>query len=395
MRGSIRQRGEKTWLLVLEFGYRHDPQTGKSKRVQKYQTYHGTRKQAEAKLNDLISDVQHDTFIASDKRTVGEWLESWVDLAIKPPMRTQRASETYQSVIRLHLKPALGDLRLQGLRVLDVEKFLAEKAEQKLAPATLEKIFTVLSSALKAAVRSGLVARNVASAVANKPHAPEGHSEAVSNCRNAEDAGTFLRYAKTIGPQPAAFVALALDAGMRKSELAGLQWADVDLVQGRVLVQRQLLSGGKAPEFIPPKGKRARTIEIAPETVELLKKHKIHQSALKMKHRRDWHEQGLVFAKPWNEVLSLVSLGQALQINNLGDKQFATMIANAGVPRISLHGLRHTCATLLLMAGVPSRVVQERLGHKKIETTLSVYAHVLPGQQRDAAKRLATILHSS
>jgi integrase len=167
----------------------------------------------------------------------------------------------------------------------------------------------------------------------------------------------------------------------------------VDLVQGRVLVQLQLLKGGAEPKFIVPKGKRARPIDIAPETVDLLKAHKVKQSALKMRHRREYHDHGLVFAKPWNQIgRSLSTFGQPLQVNNLGERELAPLIASAEVPPISLHGLRHTCATLLLAAGVPSRVVQERLGHQKIETTLSVYAHVMPGQQRDAANRLAAVL---
>src|SRR5438034_7264401 len=145
MRGSLRQRGDKAWLLTLEFGYRRDPETGKSKRIQKYVTFHGTKREAEAKLNDLTRDVQHDTFIEPDKRTVGEWLDTWVDLAIKPPQRTQRAYDTYVSVIKLHLKPAFEHVRLQGLRVLDIEAFLAKKGET-LGPAMLEKVFTVLSS---------------------------------------------------------------------------------------------------------------------------------------------------------------------------------------------------------------------------------------------------------
>jgi integrase len=393
MRGSLRQRSNGSWLLTLEFGYRYDPETGRNKRIQKYITFHGTKRQAETRLNDLIRDVQHDTFIQPDKRTVGEWLDTWVDLAIKPPQRTERAYDTYRSVIAVHLKPAFEHVRLQGLRVLDVEAFLTSKAAT-LAPATMEKVYTVLSSALKAAVRNSLVARNVASAVANKPHAPEGHSKAVSNCWSAEDAAAFLVVARATGPQPAAFFALALDSGMRKSELAGLRWTDIDLVQGRVVVQRQLLTGGHEPVFTVPKGKRARIIDLAPETIDLLKAHRVHQAAVKMRHRRDYHDHGLVFAKPWNELgRTLSALGDPLQINNLGEREFEPLISAAKVSPISLHGLRHTCATLLLAAGVPSRVVQERLGHKKIETTLSVYGHVLPGQQRDAARRLGSLLY--
>lgn len=393
MRGSLRQRGVNSWRLTLEFGYQRDPVTGTLKRVQKYVTVRGTRRDAQNRLNDLLHDVQHDSFIQPDKRTVGQWLETWVDLAIKPPQRTPRAYDTYQSVIAIHLKPALGHVRLQGLRALDIEAFLASK-RLTLAPATLEKIYTVLSSALKAAVRSRLVMKNVASEVTNRPRTPEDAGRAISNCWTAEQAAAFLVVARAAGPQPAAFFGVALDAGMRKSELAGLAWSHVDWAQGRLLVQRQLLTGGPDPVFVPTKGKRARSIDLAPETLELLKAHRAAQAAIKMRYRRQYHDHGLVFAKPWaDEGAGRNSMGQPLQINNLGEREFAPLIAAAEVSPISLHGLRHTCATLLLAAGVPSKVVQERLGHKKIETTLEVYAHVLPGQQRDAARRLGVLLY--
>ena len=186
MRGSIRQRSPGSWRLTLEFGYIPDPVTGKPRRVQKFITVRGTKRYAEARLNDLLADVQDGTFIAPDKRTVGEWLDDWLELAIKPPRRTQRAYDTYKSVIVLHLKPKLGAVRLQALRCVDVEALLARKSE--LAPATLEKIFTVLSSALKAAVKNSLVPRNVATLVANRPQAPAGHPTAVMNCWSADEA---------------------------------------------------------------------------------------------------------------------------------------------------------------------------------------------------------------
>ena len=133
------------------------------------------------------------------------------------PRRTPRAYETYKSVIAVHLKPALGHRRLQGLRVLDIEAMLAEKSA--LAPATLDKILTVLGSALKAAERSQLVARNMAALVANRPKSAGGHS--VENCWTADEAATFMRTAKAAGSRQAAFYGLALDSGCCKSELAG------------------------------------------------------------------------------------------------------------------------------------------------------------------------------
>src|SRR5215467_5008912 len=105
----------------------------------------------------------------------------------------------------------------ERLRSIDIESFLSEKGS--LAPATLEKIFTVLCSALKAAMRAQLVARNVATLVSNRPNAPEGHPEAVANCWSAGEAAAFMRTARAAGPRPAAFYSLALDSGFRKSEL--------------------------------------------------------------------------------------------------------------------------------------------------------------------------------
>ena len=107
---------------------------------------------------------------------------------------------------------------------------------------------------MKAATKAQLVSRNVATLVSNRPNAPEGHPEAVENCWTADEAAAFLRVAKEAGPRQAAFYALALDSGCRKSELAGLLWSAVDLPGGRVLIRQQLLTGGRNPVFVPPRG---------------------------------------------------------------------------------------------------------------------------------------------
>jgi integrase len=137
----------------------------------------------------------------------------------------------------------------------------------------------------------------------------------------------------------------------------------------------------------------ARTIDIAAETVELLRTAKAHQAAVKLRNRQHYHDHGLVFAKDWSEARHGDTLGHPLQANNIGQREYARLIKAAHVRPIKFHGLRHTCATLLLAAGVPSKVVQERLGHRKIGTTLDTYAHVLPSMQRDAARQLAVLLH--
>lgn len=118
---------------------------------------------------------------------------------------------------------------------------------------------------------------------------------------------------------------------------------------------------------------------MAPETVELLKAHKRHQAALKLRHRQEYTDHGLVFTKEWDDGgRKYGTLGQPLSVNNLGQREFARIIEAAKVKAITLHGLRHTCASLLLAAGVPLNVVQQ---------------HVLPGQQRDAARRIGALLY--
>ena len=110
--------------------------------------------------------------------------------------------------------------------------------------------------------------------------------------------------------------------------------------------------------------------------------------------RSSYHDFGLVFAKDWSEVRrSTERIGQRLQMNNLGQREYAKIIKAAGVKPIKFHGLRHTMATLLLKAGTPVHVVSERLGHSKVEMTLEVYAHVLPDMQREAAATIGAILH--
>ena len=138
-------------------------------------------------------------------------------------------------------------------------------------------------------------------------------------------------------------------------------------------MQRQLLKGGAAPEFGPVKNRRPRIIDLVSQTIELVKKHKAHQARLKMRNRSYYHDHGLMFAKEWDDLRGdRETLGDALQVNNLGQREFARLIRAAEVKRIKFHGLRHTCITLLLGAGVPQKVVQERLGHLRIETTLDV-----------------------
>lgn len=390
MRGSLRQRYKGSWSLILDLGSQVDVETGQRKRKQKWVTFRGTRRDAERKLAELLHASHTRTWVEPSTVTVGDWLQDWLEKAIKPPRRTLRAYDTYKSAITRHLQPKLGAIRLQELLAVDIERYHATLG---LAPATGEKHHAILNSALKAAVRADLVARNVAPLATNKPRAPEGHEDVLAHVWEAHEAKQFLATAKAAGAQPAAFYSLALETGMRKGELGGLRWSDLG-ASGTLTVQRQLVKPGSQPIFGPVKNKATRQLELAPATVALLRTHRAHQAEIKLRNRQHYHDHGLMFAKEWSDLQRRYdTLGDPLQVNNLGQREFAKLLKASAVRRIKFHGMRHTCATLLLQAGVPAHVVQQRLGHKRIEMTLSTYAHALPSMQQDAAARLGAILH--
>ncbi len=175
---------------------------------------------------------------------------------------------------------------------------------------------------------------------------------------------------------------------MRRGEVAGLKWSDVDFAKGTISVQRQLLKPDvEKPVFGPTKTGTVRTIPIAADTIALWKVHKAHHAEIKMKRRREYKAFDLVFAKEG------VSPGAPLQVNTIGEREFHPLGKAAGVRRIKFHGLRHTCATLLLGAREPLHVVSARLGHANPTVTLQVYAHALPDQQASAARTIGSILY--
>lgn len=391
MRGSIKQRYSGSWNVIIDLGYETDPATGKKRRRQKWITVRGTKKQAQDKLTDLLHDLNKGQWVEPSKVTLGEWLTEWLEKAIKPPAKRLRTYETYSRIIEKHIRPSfLSGIRLQVLKAADLKRYYTDL---NLAPATKAIHHAILHSSLKAATQEGLVYRNVAALVVGKPRAISTVEDVKANCWEAEEAKKFLKAARDSGPQPAAFYTLALETGMRKAELCGLKWTDVDLDKGKIQVLRQLIVPGREPVFGPPKNGQARTIDLGANTTKLLRTHKSHQAELKMANRTTYHDKGLMFAKEWSDLGKKHDvLGDPLQLNNLGQREYAKLIKAADVRPIKFHGLRHTCATLLFSANVPVKVIQERLGHKRVEITLNTYAHALPTMQKDAALRLSVLL---
>jgi integrase len=379
MTGHVRRRG-KGWCYVLELG--RDPLT--DKRRQQWRSGFKTKKDAQAALTQALQEVQTGTFADPGKLTVADYLERWLaDYAAHQVGAVSQ--ERYAHVIRTHLIPRLGRLPLGSLRPLHVQGYVTAalrsgRVDGKggLSPVTVRHHYRVLSEALRQAVKWQLLARNPAEAV----DPPRGGSAS----RPVEDASGVRRLLELAEGTPLQTpLWLAATVGLRRGEVLGLRWEDVDLPGAQLTVRQTLRPTSPDPTFGPPKNKRVRTIVLPPLAVEALRRHKAAQAEHRLRLGPAFHNHGLVCpaadGTPWNP--------------RSFSNQWGRLVAKAGLPDLHFHDLRHTHASLLLQAGVNPKVVSERLGHSGVAITLDLYSHLLPGVAEDAAQRLERLLRDA
>jgi integrase len=232
-----------------------------------------------------------------------------------------------------------------------------------------------LSQALALAMREGTLSRNVC-AVTEPPRAPPKPGASWT----ADEARRFLVAAKADTYSP--LWLLALSTGLRRGELLGLRWSDLEVERGMLTVRQTVAILAGAPSIQPPKSDAARrAVKLSADAVSALATHRVRQVAARLQ-APTWEDHDLIFC---------TSSGRPLNPNNLY-RNYEAIVAAGGVPRIRLHDLRHTHATLLLQAGTPIKAVSERLGHAKTSITLDTYAHVLPQMQDHAVEAIDAAL---
>lgn len=347
------------------------------RRVRPGRVVYGSENQARQHLRQLHKKLDEGDYIPPSDMKFGDWLDEWLEAEGR--MKAPGTYDLYARTIKKHIKPGLGNHPVQRLRSTHLRTYFNTKST--LAISTLQQHYIIIHSSLEAAVREGMISDNPAKRMMGKPTVNKSDSpqDVLLNCWDEPEVAAFLRAADQAGPQWAAFFHLALDSGMRKGELCGLMWKDIDWNQCTVRVQRSLVKAASDPVFGPTKGRRARTLKIAPETLALLRIHRKHQAEIKLSVGPEYHDFGLVFAKePRTNYI-----GCPLQANNIGQREYARIIEAAGVRPIKFHGLRHTCATHLLKRRVPVHYVSRRLGHKDELTTLRIYAHAIPSGEAE------------
>ncbi len=332
--------------------------------------YGKTRAEVAKKLSKALSDREGGLVFDAGGLTVGEYLDRWLSDSVKDTVR-QTTYQGYERIVRLHIKPSLGRIKLKDLTVVHVRGNYRERLDAGLSPRMVQLVHVILHKALKQAVADGLIPHNAAEAV--RPPRPEKKE---ITPLSPEQARSLLRAAQ--GERFEALYVLAVTTGMRQGELLGLKWEDIDLEAGTLQVRRTLSTAtGGGLKFGAPKTSRSRRSITLPATALVpLKKHRKAQLEERMKLARLFEDRGLVFAS---------RVGKPVYRQDLITRSFKPLLRRAGLPNIRFHDLRHTCATLLLGKGVHAKFVQELLGHATISITLDTYSHVLPGMGDAAA----------
>ena len=391
--GTIHKRkhgkGNSLWCAVVTVGYDEN-----NTRIRK--TFYGPTRQAVAdKLNEVITQTKQGTFREPSKILVGEWLDTWLKDYMKHSLRAT-TWESYEVQIRKHLKPAIGGVRLHQLTTAHLQKLYNDKltagrADGKqggLSVKSVRYLHGVIYGALEQAKKEGLIIINPADSVKlPKLERPE------VKFFDSEQVSTFLRAAQTTPYFTAYYLELA--TGLRRGELLGLRWCDVDLEAKTVSVNQGLVRTKAGLVFQPPKTKQGkRTISIPVDVAGVLKFHQKRQENQQEEAGSAWVGKMVFLNKDKPEDNDLVftnAIGKPIDPRAL-TRHFERLLARAGLPKISFHGLRHTFATLSLQQGVDMRTTSENLGHFDPGFTLSVYSGVTARMKQDATDKIGNLL---
>ena len=380
--GHIRQRGHRSWELKFDLG--RDPLTGK--RLSRYVNFRGTKREAQAELNRLLNRKNEGTYVDPTKMTVAEYLEHWLTVDIDRRLSAKTAAR-HRGIVQHQLIPRLGGVLMRKLAAVNIEACEAElqrkgnvkgrKRGKSLTAQTVLHVHRTLSQALAHAVKTGVLFRNPAEQV--KPPRPQSREIVILT---KPEIATLLHAAEMSWIY--LLVLVGVTTGMRRGELLGLRWPDINLDSGRLTVNQSLERLGGKTTFKSPKTKGSRrTITLPDLTVEALEKHRTAQAEERL--RLGLGKPNLVFSHGDGSPMDPDSVTKA----------FDRLINGAGVRRITFHGLRHTHISHQLMDGVHVKIVSERAGHTSVSTTLSVYAAFIPNMQTEAAAGVDTWLRQA
>jgi len=377
MKGHFKKRGA-TWYFWVELEPGPD-----GRRRQKSRGGFKTRKEAEHAFAELRDEVRQGVYTEPSKLSLNryieeEWLPS-IQASVRPT-----TLRNYRDLFNGYVRPSFGRTQLVNVTPARLNCYYGELLSSGrrggttgLSPKTLRNLHSMLHKALGDAVRWGHLARNpVSLAEPPKPGTPQ------MKVWSPEQLRAFIEF--TRADRLAAAWLLLVTTGMRRGEVLGLGWSDVDFANARIAVVRSLtVVDYHDVRFIQPKtAKGRRSVALDPMTVAALQAHRARHLEERLQWGEAWNGTGLVFTR---------ENGTAIHPERL-TSWFEQLVRDAGLPKIRLHDLRHSYATAALAAGIPAKVVIERLGHASVMITLDTYSHILPSMQEDAASTVAKLI---
>jgi integrase len=369
MAGIIRKKGQHSWQLVYDVG-----RDAEGRRIRRWVTVRGSFKEAEQQLTHLLSQRDQGFDVAPNRLTVEQFLARW----LAAHNVTDQSRTRYQQLIRRHILPSLGAMKLAAVKPLHVQSLLTE-AEANVSASTAHDVYTLLHTAFAQAVKWQLLGRNPADAV-ERPRVEEPDAMRVLS---ADEIEALLAAAD--GTPFAPVIALALETGIRRGEALALKWPAVDLDAGTIeILENARFVKGRGVVYGPPKTRKSRrVIALSRDTVAMLRAHKRQQNERRLRWGPAWgNSEELVFTNEIGEPRPLGSF----------NRQFNQLVAGAGiVGAVRFHDLRHTHGTLLAQVADP-KLVSDRLGHSDVKFTLNRYVNPTHDHQRAAAEAFSALL---
>ena len=371
--GNIRKRKDGRWEGRYTAG--HDPVTGK----QIFKNVLGkTQAEVKEKLARALVEAGQLDFTKAGQYTVGTWMDTWFENVAKIKVRPS-SHQTYKGYIDNHIKPSIGNIPLEKLTTMDLQKFYrklltkgrVERIESKeqpkgLSAKTVRNINQVISSAMDLAVVQKIILNNPTH-TCELPKVEHKEMQTVP----VEQLSAFLEEAKRSGVYEMYYIELA--TGLRRGELLGLKWQDIDWKNGIIKVRRQVARVNGQIVEAPLKTKNSyRAVTISQQAIEVLKTQKAKTN------------DEYVFPSPNGGPISPDSVNNMLK----------RVLERAGIPKVRFHDLRHTFATIALQNGVDIKTVSGMLGHFSAGFTLDTYAHVTTTAQKEAAQTMANVLNT-
>ena len=370
--GNIRKRKDGRWEGRYTAG--HNPATGKAI----YKNVLGkTQAEVKEKLKKAIEETKGLNIAKAESYTVGQWMDVWYEYYAKIKVRPS-SHKTYEGYIKNHIKPSIGSIPLTKLTTLDlqrlyqklltegrVDRLESQNQPKGLSPKTVRNINQVISSAMHLAIQQHLIAQDPTDGCA-LPKTEHQEMQTLS----ADQLAAFLLEAKHSGVFEMYYIELA--TGLRRGELLGLKWEDIDFANQTLRVRRQVGRINGEVREAPLKTKNAyRTISLGTDAIGVLKQQREKQPS-----------SSYVFPSPTGGPIAPDSVLHMLH----------RVLDRAGLPEIRFHDLRHTFATLALQNGVDVKTVSGMLGHFSAGFTLDTYAHVTTAAQRQAAETMGAVL---